>query len=215
MTPDELARELADLDRFSPPAVDPALLLHLETRASGLTEENTELRQTIAQNEARIAELLSSVEQRKAELSALKISQQKREKEWEEQLAEWRRKQQYWSSIAVTERADVRSRRTQWIQSVGLAVAGIGVCLGCWIAGERYWTFTQDEQLRMMQTAARDKAEAVTAYRNANRELAEVKRLRNQMRRVKRPAAAQQDMAEKAATGNGEQGGEREKESPR
>ena len=215
MTPDELARELADLDRFSPPAVDPALLLQLETRASGLTQENTELRQTIAQNEARIAELLSSAEQQKAEVSALKSSQQKREKEWENQLAEWRRKQQYWSSFAVSERADLRSKRTQWIQSAGLAVAGIGVCLGFWIAGERYWTFTHDEQLRMMQTAARDKAEAVAAYRNANRELAEVTRLRNQMRRVKRPAAAPQDMAENAAAGNGERVGERERESSR
>ena len=106
MTPDELARELADLDRFSPPAVDPALLLTLETKASGLTQENTELRQTIAQNEARIAELLSTAEQRNAELSALKTSQRKREKEWENQLADWRGKQQYWSSLALSERAD-------------------------------------------------------------------------------------------------------------
>ena len=80
----------------------------------------------------------------------------------------------------------LRSKHTQWIESAGLAVAGLAVCLGIWIAGEKYWTFTHDDQLRMMQTAAQDKAEARAAYQNAHRELAEVVRLRNQMRRLKR-----------------------------
>jgi hypothetical protein len=67
----------------------------------------------------------------------------------------------------------------------------------------------------MMQTAARDKADAVAAYRNVNRDLAEVVRLRNQIRRAKKTTAAPQDVAKNGTTVTGEHPGETEKESSR
>lgn len=198
MTPDELDRELADLDRFSPPPVDPARLLALETRASDLAQENTDLRHTIGLRDAQIAELQSASLQRSGELLALRSVHQRREKDWESERADWLRQQQYWSSLALRERSDSRALRTQWIQSAGLAIAGMAVCLGFWIAGEKYWTFTHDDQLRMMQSAARDKAEALAAYRNASKDLAEVVRFRNQTRKTKKtPNAASRDGGEK------------------
>ena len=198
MTPDELDRELADLDRFSPPPVDPARLLALETRASDLAQENTDLRHTIGLRDAQIAELQSAALHRSGELLALKTAHHRREKDWDSERADWLGKQQYWSSLALRERSDSRAIRTQWIQSAGLAIAGIAVCLGFWIAGEKYWTFTHDDQLRMMQSAARDKADALAAYRNASKDLAEVVRLRNQIRKTKNtPNAATRDGGEK------------------
>jgi hypothetical protein len=198
MTPDELDRELADLDRFSPPPVDPARLLALETRASDLAQENTDLRHTIGLRDARIAELQTASDQRTRELLALKTAQQRREKDWESERADWLGKQQYWSSLALRERSDLRAIRTRWIQSAGLAIAGMAVCLGFWIAGEKYWTFTHDDQLRMMQSAARDKAEALAAYRNASKDLADAARLRNQIRKTKKtPNAATREGGEK------------------
>jgi hypothetical protein len=62
----------------------------------------------------------------------------------------------------------------------------MAVCLGFFIAGEKYWTFTHDDQLRMMQSAARDKADAVAAYRKASKDLADAVRLRNQLRYSKK-----------------------------
>ena len=198
MTPDELDRELADLDRFSPPPVDPARLLALETRASDLAQENTDLRSTIGLRDAQIAELQIASDQLNRELLTLKTAQHRREKDWYSERADWLRKQQYWSSLALRERSDSRALRTQWIQSAGLAIAGMAVCLGFFIAGEKYWTFTHDDQLRMMQSAARDKADALTAYRNASKDLAEVVRLRNQIRKTKKaPNAATRDGGEK------------------
>ena len=44
------------------------------------------------------------------------------------ELADWRRKQQYRYSLAFSERAALRSRQPEWL------------------AGEKYWTFTHDEQ---------------------------------------------------------------------
>ena len=198
MTPDELDRELADLDRFSPPPVDPARLLALETRASDLAQENTDLRHTIGLRDAQIAELQTASDQLNRELLTLKTAQQRREKEWDSERADWLGKQQYWSSLALRERSDSRAKRAQWIQAAGLAIAGIAVCLGFWFAGEKYWTFTHDDQLRMMQSAARDKADALTAYRNASKDLADAGRLRNQLRKTKKaPNAATRDGGEK------------------
>ena len=161
-------------------------LLALETRASDLAQENTDLRHTIGLRDARIAELQSDALQRSGELLALKSAQQRREKDWDSERADWLGKQQYWSSLALRERSDSRALRTQWIQSAGLAIAGMAVCLGFFIAGEKYWTFTHDDQLRMMQSAARDKADAVAAYRKASKDLADAVRLRNQLRYSKK-----------------------------
>ena len=68
----------------------------------------------------------------------------------------------------------------------------MAVCLGFFIAGEKYWTFTHDDQLRMMQSAARDKADALAAYRNASKDLADAARLRNQIRHSKKTTAPSQ-----------------------
>ena len=198
MNPDELDRELADLDRFSPPSVDPARLLALETRTSDLAQENAELRHTIGLRDAQIAELQTASDQLNRELLTLKTAQQRREKEWDSERADWLGKQQYWSSLALRERSDSRAKRTQWIQSAALAIAGIAVCLGFWFAGEKYWTFTHNDQLHMMQSAARDKADAIAAYRNASKDLAESVRIRNQLRKTKKaPNAASRDGGEK------------------
>jgi hypothetical protein len=200
MTPDELSRELVDLDRFSPPSVDPAHLLALETRLSDLSQETTELRNALAQRDAKIVGLLNTVEQQNGDLLTLKTAQQDKEKQWEAALAAWRRKQEFWAPLAIRERADLRAKRNQWIQAAGLAVAGLAVSFGFWFAGQKYWTFTHDDQLRMLQTAARDKADALAAYQNAHKDLAEITRLRNQIRRAKRTTAATQTGGENAAT---------------
>ena len=173
-------------------------LLALETRASDLAQENTDLRHTIGLRDARIAELQSDALQRSGELLALKTAHQRREKDWDSERAGWLGKQQYWSSLALRERSDSRAKRTQWIQSAALAIAGIAVCLGFWFAGEKYWTFTHNDQLHMMQSAARDKADAIAAYRNASKDLAESVRIRNQLRKTKKaPNAASRDGGEK------------------
>lgn len=198
MSPDDLDRELADLDRFSPPSLDPALLLQLETRASSLAQENSDLRQHLAQRDAQIAELQTASEQLDRQLLTLQTAQQWREKDWNSERSDWLRQQQYWSSLALRERADSRAKRTLWIQSAGLAIAAIAVCLGFWIAGEKYWTFTHDDQLRMMQSAARDKADALAAYRNASKDLAAAVRIRNQIRKTKKAPNAARDGGEKA-----------------
>jgi len=161
-------------------------LLALETRASDLAQENTDLRHTIGLRDARIAELQTASGQLNRELLTLKTAHQRREKDWDSERADWLGKQQYWSSLALRERSDSRALRTQWIQSAGLAIAGMAVCLGFFIAGEKYWTFTHDDQLRMMQSAARDKADAVAAYRKASKDLADAVRLRNQLRYSKK-----------------------------
>jgi hypothetical protein len=67
---------------------------------------------------------------------------------------------------------NLRSQYSRWIQSACLAIAGLAICCGFWIAANRYWTFTHDQQLRMMQTAARDKADAIPLT-NADKEFAE------------------------------------------
>ena len=173
-------------------------LLALETRASDLAQENTDLRHTIGLRDAQIAELQSAALQRSGELLALKTAHQRREKDWDSERAGWLGKQQYWSSLALRERSDSRAKRTQWIQSAALAIAGIAVCLGFWFAGEKYWTFTHNDQLHMMQSAARDKADAIAAYRNASKDLAESVRIRNQLRKTKKaPNAASRDGGEK------------------
>ena len=173
-------------------------LLALETRASDLAQENTDLRHTIGLRDARIAELQTASGQLNRELLTLKNTQQRREKDWESERTDWLGKQQYWSSLALRERSDSRAIRTQWIQSAGLAIAGMAVCLGFFIAGEKYWTFTHDDQLRMMQSAARDKADAVAAYRKASKDRADAGRLRNQLRKTKKtPNAATQEGGEK------------------
>jgi len=192
MSPDDLDRELADLDRFSPPSLDPALLLQLETRASSLAQENSNLRQYLAQRDAQIAELQSASEQLNRQLLSLQTAQQWREKDWNSERSDWLRQQQYWSSLALSERSDSRAKRTLWIQSAGLAIAGIAVCLGFWIAGQKYWTFTHDDQLRMMQSAARDKAVALALYQDATKKFNQIVHLRNQIRRAQSPAAAPQ-----------------------
>jgi len=199
MTPDDLSRELDDLDRrFSPPPLDPAHLRPLEIRASDLAQENADLRSALTRQESKIAELQTASQLQSAELLTLKTAQLKREKDWESERADWLRKQQYWSSLARGERSDSRAQQTQWIQSAALAIAGIAVCLGFWFAGEKYWTFTHNDQLRMMQSAARDKADAIAAYRNASKDLAEAVRIKNQLRKTKKaPNAATRDGGEK------------------
>ena len=183
MTPEELSRELSDLDRLGPPAVDPAALLRLETQLADLEGENTELRQKMQERDARIHRLTAELESRKRELLDLEFLHEREQKEQDNRAAEWRRCEAFWATSAQQERADRRAKGVEKTRWMSLGVAGLMLGLGFLWAGERYWTFTHDEHLLMLEAAAKDKAAAVVLVQQARQEYEKAARLNRRARR--------------------------------
>lgn len=184
MTPEELDQELADLDRLAPPSVDPAALLRLESRIAELEAEKAELTRTVVEQRTDIVRQTDALESRKRELLALESDYERKRKEWESRSAEWDRREAFWALNAQQERVDRRAKwveKTRWI-SLGLGTAALG--LGFIWAAERYWTFTQNEQLQMMEAAAKDKAAAVTLLQQARQEFDKAAHLNRRPRRT-------------------------------
>lgn len=183
MTPEELSRELSDLDRLGPPALDPAALLRLETQLADLEGENTELRQKVQERDARIHRLTAELESRKRELLDLESLHEREQKEQDNRAAEWRRREAFWATSAQRERADRRAKGVEKTRWMSLGLAGLMLGLGFLWAGERYWTFTHDEHLLMLEAAAKDKAAAVVLVQQARQEYEKAARLNRRARR--------------------------------
>ncbi len=183
MTPDELERELLELDRLSPPTLDPAVLLRLESRIAELETENAELNRFVVLQKADIERQTNISESRRRGLSTFVSEHERKQKEWEGRAAEWSKREAFWATQAQRERTDQRSKGLQKAYSISLGIGLAVLGLGFVFAAERYWTFTHNEQLQMMEAAIEDKAAAANLLQEARKEYEKTSRLNQRSRR--------------------------------
>ena len=110
MSPDELARELEDLQRFAPPAGDPIALLEHDTRIADLEQENEELKQAVAARASQLATLSLDLDHLKDELAQVQSTRDTLQRQVELHDTELRLRQQSWSRAALKERSEKRAQ---------------------------------------------------------------------------------------------------------
>ncbi len=187
MSPDELARELEDLQRFAPPAGDPIALLEHDTRIADLQQENEELKQSILTLEAQFAALSGDHTSQAKHLTRLQSERDSLHRKVRENDAEFRWKEDLWSDAALKENTDRRSKRLQSVSWISLAVASLALAFTAVWIGQKYWSYTHDDHLRMLQQATAERTKAIAFLNEARLTFDRAARLQKQKRRPKPP----------------------------
>lgn len=189
MSPDDLARELQDLQRFSPPPADPKLLLERDTRIADLQQENAELRQSADSLKEKLASLSGDLDREKKKLAQLQITHDSLERQNQADLAELDYNRRLWSSNLISDRAAKRSRYAQSVYWICLALMSVSLAFASVWIGAKYWTYSHDEHLQMLQEATQRNAQATASLDQARRIFAQATRLQRQSRHPKTSTA--------------------------
>ncbi len=187
MSPDELAREIADLQRFTPPAGDPIALLERDTRIADLQQENEELKQSILALEAQLAALSGDHTSQAKHLTRLQSERDSLHRKVQQNDAEFRWKEALWSDAALKESSDQRSKRLHSVYWISIAVASLALAFTAVWIGQKYWSYTHDDHLRMLQQATAEQAKATALLNEARQTFDRAARLQKQNRRLKPP----------------------------
>jgi len=187
MSPDELARELEDLQRFSPPAGDPIALLERDTRIADLQQENEELKQSVAARASQLATVSLDLDDHKQQLTRLQSERDSFYRKVQQNDAEFRWKEALWSEAALKESADQRSKRLQSVYWISLAVASLALAFTAVWIGHKYWSYTHDEHLLMLRQATAERTKATALLNEARQTFNRATRLQKQKQRPKSP----------------------------
>ena len=187
MSPDELARELEDLRRFAPPTGDPIALLEHDTRIADLEQENEELKQLATARASQIATLSLDLDHLKAELNRVQATRDTLQCQVELHDTELRLRQQSWSRAALQERSEKRAQYLQSAYWISLAVAALALAFTAVWIGQKYWSYTHDDHLRMLEQATAEHTKATALLNEARQTFDRAARLEKQTRRPKPP----------------------------
>ena len=186
MSPDQLARELEDLQRFSPPAGDPIALLERDTRIADLQQENEELQQLAASRASQLATVSLDLDHHKQQLARLQSERDSFYRKVQQNDAEFRWKEALWSEAALKESADQRSKRLQSVYWISLAVASLALAFTAVWIGQKYWSYTHDDHL-LLHEATAERAKATALLSEARQTFDRATRLQKQKQRPKSP----------------------------
>ena len=189
MSPDELARELEDLQRFAPPAGDPITLLEHDTRIADLQQENEELQQLANSRASLLASLSLDLDWQKQQLLTLQTAQDSLARKAESHDADLRLHEQSWSRNAIQERAEKRLHYLQVTRSFSLPSAALLFAFTALWIGQKYWSYTHDDHLRMLEQATAERVKATALLNEARQTFDRAARLQKQNRRPKPPTA--------------------------
>ena len=189
MSPDELARELLDLQRFSPPTGDPIALLERDTRIADLQQENEELQQSAAARGSQLATLWLDLDHHKQQLARLQSERDSLQCQVELHDTELRIRQRSWTHAALEERSQKRAQYAQSAYWISLAVAALTLAFTTVWIGQKYWSYTHDDHLRMLEQATAERTQATALLSEARQTFDRAARLQRQNRRPKPPTA--------------------------
>ena len=189
MSPDDLARELEDLQRVAPPVGDPLALLERDTRIADLQQENEELKQLATARASQIATLSLDLDHLKGELAQVQSNRDTLQGQVELHDTDLRLHQKSWSRAALQERSEKRRHSLQLARSLSIPVAALALAfIAVWI-GHKYWSYTHDDHLRMLEQTTAEHAKAVALLNEARQTFERATRIQKQNRRAKPPAA--------------------------
>ena len=189
MSPDELARELEELKRFAPPAGDPIALLEHDTRIADLEQENEELKQLAAARASQLATLSLDLDHLKEKLARAQSTRDTLQCQIELHDTDLRLHQQSWSRAALKERSEKRAQYAQSAYWISVAVVALALAFTVVWIGQKYWSYTHDDHLRMLEQATAERVKATALFNEARQTFDRATRLQKQNRHPKSPTA--------------------------
>lgn len=187
MSPDELARELEDLQRFAPPPGDPIALLEHDTRIADLEQENEELKQSATTRASQLATVSLDLDHHKQQLTRLQAAYDSLQSQVELHGTELRLRQQSFSRAALKERSEKRAQYLQAAYWISVAVAALALAFAAVWIGQKYWSYTHDDHLRMLKQATAERVKATALLNEARQTFDRAARLQKQNRHPKSP----------------------------
>ena len=185
MSPDELARELEDLQRFAFPVGDPIALLEHDTRIADLEQENEELKQLAGARASQLATLSLDLDRLKAQLAQVQATRDTLQCQVELHDTDLRLRQQSFSRAALKERSEKRAQYLQAAYWISVALAALALAFTAVWIGQKYWSYTHDDHLRMLEQATAERVKATALLNEARQTFDRAARLQKQNRRPK------------------------------